>query len=488
LFSQLFYYTNNGWRFNFNISYNLNIYKSYKYTILPGATNVGIAETSNKKLMSQSFQIGIGVKKDFAIPIPKRFRKTHYCNSNFKAFLDLNGNKKFDINEVPLENVVFRLNDYEVLSNDKGESSFLNIGLGKYKLQVLSLVDIGAWFPVVPDSLDITGANTIFVPFSQGVQILGNVHINREKFSEDIKQDLDISRLKIYLVDSLGKLTTSVTDSRGDFKFYVPYGKYTLKFDENVLGAGFELLQNDIPVELTDGIESYYHTFFIVEKKRKVVKKKFDANGNAIDANDNASKPKQFDSNGNVINDDKGAGNKKYDSNGKLIQGTDSLNKFNTKDSNSKMNQKNSKKSVAENPIDEKQLDFLIGILTGKIKPYKTLSKKQLSKIESTKIRKTDLSKFGDEPVYCVQLGAYTTGLPQNVLAVVLKLKLDLESYKDEKDGLTKYFTGNQKTYDAALKLTNEIKDRGIKGAFVIVIDKGSIKTNKEFNEQVKTQ
>lgn len=511
LFTQLFYYTNNGWQFNVNSSYNVNIHKSYKYTFDAGSQTSSTTEITNKKNITQSIQLGLGVKKDFAIPIPKRFRKTQFCDANLKAFLDLNGNKKYDQNEVPLENIVFRLNDYEVLSNEKGESSFLNIGLSKYKLQVLSLVDIGAWFPVVPDSLDIIGSNTIFIPFSQGVQILGNVHINREKYSEDISKNLDVSRLKIFLIDSLGKTTTSATDNNGEFKFYVPYGKYTLKFDEKILGSGFELLQNDIAVELTEGIESFYHTFFIVEKKRKVTKKKFDANGNIIENSDEPAnnKAKRFDANGNVIetrdinntnNTQSNNQSNKNNSSNSFNSNTNNANTTNNNNSknNSSKNQNssnnttnntsnsvNNSSSLTDTKLpDAQQIQELIDIMKGNITPYRNLSNKELSNVEKAKIKAADIKKYEDEVVYTIQVGAYSKGLPQNVLKIILRLNLDIESYKDPKDGLTKYFTGNYKTYEDALKLNTEIKNKGLSGAFIMVVDKGVLKKYKDFSSQ----
>ncbi len=282
LYSQLFYFTKNGWRFDMNISYYYTISQSYTYIFNPGTVNNFTLEPSDTKIENVSFQLGFGVKKDFGIPLPEKFRKTHFSNVNFKAFLDINGNRKFDIDEVPLENIVIRMNDYEVLSNENGEASFLNTGVGKYKLQVFPLVDVGAWFPVVSDSINVVGANVIPIPFSKGVQILGNVTIDREKFSAGMTDKLDISRIKIFLVDSLGQVLTSITDNRGNFKFYVPYGNYTLKFDEKILGSSFELAQNDIPIELGNGMESYYHTFFIIEKKRRVKNKKFGPDGSVI--------------------------------------------------------------------------------------------------------------------------------------------------------------------------------------------------------------
>ena len=106
LFTQLFYYTNGGWNFNINASINSNISDSYKYTYATGGSPGFSQESNSKKNKNRTFQLGFGIKKEFGIPIPKKFRKKLFCNANFKTFLDINGNKKFDNDEVPLENIV----------------------------------------------------------------------------------------------------------------------------------------------------------------------------------------------------------------------------------------------------------------------------------------------------------------------------------------------------------------------------------------------
>lgn len=415
LFTQLFYFTNGGWSFNINAALNYNISESYKYTYLPGATNNFYLESSDKKNKSKNLQLGVGIKKDFGIPIPKKFRKKLFCNANFKVFLDINGNKKFDADEIPLENIVIRMNEFEVLSNEKGEASFINIGLGKYNIQILPLVDIGAWFAVVPDSMDVCGPAVIYIPFSKGVQILGNVQIDREKFSSDITEKIDISRIKIFLVDSLGKVVTSVTDNHGNFKFYVPYGKYILKFDEKILGASFELTQNDIPVELSDGVESYYHTFYIIEKKRKVVNKKFGPDGNVI-------------SEGQGLN----------------------------------------------SPV-KTELDTFIDILLGKIVLNTTLTNQDITKIERSKINEATILNYADKKLFGVQILANKSGLPKNVIAHALSTGIKIESYKDKKTGIITCFLNGYQSLEQAQSVQKELLSRGVKDAIVISFTKDGI-------------
>lgn len=510
LFSQLYYYTNSGWRFDVNISYNLNIAQNNKYVYVQGAANNFVIE-EGPKTYTPTFQLGAGVKKDFAIPIPKKWRKTQFCNAHFKTFLDINGNKKFDTGEIPLENVVIRMNDYEVLTNQNGEAQFINMKFDSYKLQLLSLVDIGAWFPVVGDSIEVCGPEMIYIPYSKGVEVLGNVMIDREKYSAGMIEDLDVSRFKIYLVDSMGNNISAITDNRGNFKFYVPYGHYRLTFDEKMLGENFELAENDIELDLVDGMESYYHTFFIIEKKRRVKKKKFGADGSVTETMEEADSYNQKGSlNGNEVGPYKNA-NKKFggfdDENGagksggdKQKENVENLKTFDgtktdedkKKGSGQQQNEavenfqtfggagdkdkfKSSSGSAVGSGINWAQMDSLINILIGKADVADGLSAADLAKIEESKVSKGDLSKFADRTVYTIQIGAYSNGLPRNLLAEILNLDVKVESFVDPKDGLTKYFTGYFNSYAEAQAAREEIESRGLEGPFLIVINNSEI-------------
>lgn len=285
LFTQLFYYAQNGWRFNFNINVNYNVAENIRFVYDPAAKSNYEREGGARLQKSAVVQFGFGVKKDFGIPLPKKWQKKKFTIAPFKIFMDLNGNRLCDKEESALENVIVRLNDFEAQSDLEGNLRFENIPLGRYRMQVFSLDNLGSWFPICSDSLDLIGPNVNLVPFTRGVQIMGNVEVSREKFSAGINEKLDISRIKIVAVDSAGHSVTSLTDQRGDFNFYLPFGTYTLRFDESILGADFELVQNDILVQLAGGIESFYHTFFITERKRKVRTKRFDANGVLLDEN-----------------------------------------------------------------------------------------------------------------------------------------------------------------------------------------------------------
>ncbi len=133
------------------------------------------------------------------------------------------------------------------------------------------------------------------------------------------------------------------------------------------------------------------------------------------------------------------------------------------------------------------KLDSAIKILNEAGKSKKELSHTELTRMEEMAVTKNDVikrSKFGDKAIYSVQIASHKEGLPQNTLAVVLKLQTEVESYKDKNSGLTKYFTGNYKSYNEALKAKNELSQKGFKSPFIIVIDKGEIISVKDYNKR----
>jgi cell division protein FtsN len=52
--------------------------------------------------------------------------------------------------------------------------------------------------------------------------------------------------------------------------------------DEEVLGDRFYIAQNYIPMDLYEGMDGFYQSFFIIEKRRTVKKKKFNEKGELI--------------------------------------------------------------------------------------------------------------------------------------------------------------------------------------------------------------
>ncbi len=274
-FPELFYYTNDGWRFSLGVNYTISTRKLDNATVF---NEFGIIP-NEERLTSQSNQVNVSIRKEFGIPIP--FLKKNNFTQKFYAFYDLDGDGQKSGTEPGLENVVIRLGQHSVLTNYDGVADMIYVPAGMYAYSAFSLEELNGWFPNIEDSLMIYEEGAQYVPFVKGVKIYGKVVVDREKVRTDKDKDLDLSNIKITAFND-EKVVNTLTDFEGNFEFYLPNGKYTLSMDENVLGTKYTLVQNNYSMELVSGVEGLYFTFNIVERKRKVVSKKFGSSGNQI--------------------------------------------------------------------------------------------------------------------------------------------------------------------------------------------------------------
>ena len=276
---ELMYFSLSGWRFR--LFAEINFSKDKQNGLPDNYYFMNQAETKIKEPhWNSNFYLGMGVKKEFGIPIP--FVKPTHVTVQFSAFYDVNGNGKREGNEPPIENVVVRLNGWEVITNEKGICSLKNIPLGLYPFTAFSIVDLKGWFPNIQDSL-ILNKNTseANIPFVRGIKITGRVFLQRDPNSPTSDFKLDLSRIKIIAANH--KTYTAITDKTGYYELYLPAGKYTLSLDESILGNRLQLLQNNFELEINDKFDNLFMPFYIVEKARKLKVIRFDSNGNRID-------------------------------------------------------------------------------------------------------------------------------------------------------------------------------------------------------------
>ena len=276
IYPEMYYFSYNGWRFKLTFGYNLNISNRNKAGLYDPTTSLQrTGDESLKPQVNQNFNMGAGVRKEFGIPIPKRFTKVRYANAQFIAFLDANGNRVKDNDEIPLNNIVIRLNEDEVLTNDLGTARFLNLKHGDYLLSVIQLEDYKGWFPLKNDSITVEATNEkYYIPFVKGIKLAGNIVMDREKYAADANEEMDLSRIRVTVTDSVGKAYSTLTDPKGGFTLYVPSGKYMLSMDEAVLGERFALAQNNVDIELKIGMDGFFYSFYVIEKKRRINMKK----------------------------------------------------------------------------------------------------------------------------------------------------------------------------------------------------------------------
>ncbi|MGQ9846722.1 MAG: hypothetical protein ACUVQP_04365 [Bacteroidales bacterium] len=276
---ELMYFSLSGWRFR--LFAEINFSKNKQNSLPDNYYFMNNAETEIKEPQWNSdLYLGMGVRKEFGIPIP--FVKPTHVSIEFSAFYDVNGNGKRENNEPSIENVVVRLNGWEVITNEKGICSLKNIPLGVYPFTAFSITDLKGWFPNIQDSL-VLNKNTskVDIPFVRGVKITGRVFLQRDPNSPTADFKLDLSRIKI--TASNHKTYTALTDKNGYYELYLPAGKYILSMDESILGNRLKLLQNNFELDINDKFDNLFMPFYIVEKARKLKVIRFDSNGNRID-------------------------------------------------------------------------------------------------------------------------------------------------------------------------------------------------------------
>ena len=86
-----------------------------------------------------------------------------------------------------------------------------------------------------------------------------------------------------------------------------------------------------------------------------------------------------------------------------------------------------------------------------------------------------------NELVYKIQIGAYSRGLPEYVKKLFNKLSFirKIDNYTDE-DGVVVYTTGNLQNMQDAIKMRDQVRQEGVKDAFVVPYFKGKRITLEE--------
>lgn len=269
-YPELLYFSKTNWRYGLQMSYS---YNSSDYSDFFESENQNsYSPNYNGKTRNSNFTIGMSIRKDFGIPIP--FLKDKTSDIKFIAFQDINGNNIKDRNEEALNNIVITFGTEEVITNKNGIAKINKVPFEKYALKTLSLEELDGWFPNVSDSIIIHSKKEVqYIPFVKGVKLYGDVIMDRQKIAITDEKPLDLSRIKISATKD--KSYSTLTDKEGHFEFYLPNGNYTLTMDANILSSNLRLSRNNIPVVLKNNQDGYYISFYILEKRRKVIIRDF---------------------------------------------------------------------------------------------------------------------------------------------------------------------------------------------------------------------
>ena len=271
IFPQLFYFSNSGWRFGLSANY---MFTSSDFSSVYDTTDIGQNQNqaSIGPTVNSNLNLNFSLRKEFGVPIP--FTNKTAASAKFVSFLDINGNNNKDKDEVSIQNVVVKLNKHEVITNFDGEASIKNVQQGKYKLEILPLEELNGWFSNTKDSIFINEDGINYIPFVRGIKVYGDIIIDRQKIAVTDDKKLDLSRIKISAIKG-DKIYNTLTNKNGRFEFYLPFGSYTITMDEVILNDRFRVTRNNLPIKLRNDQDGVYVSFYIIEKRRKVIFKDF---------------------------------------------------------------------------------------------------------------------------------------------------------------------------------------------------------------------
>ena len=271
IFPQLFYFSDSGWRFGLSANY---MFTSSDFSSVYDTTDIGQNQNqaSIGPTVNSNLNLNFSLRKEFGVPIP--FTNKTAASAKFVSFLDINGNNIRDKDEVSIQNVVVKLNKHEVITNFDGEASIKNVQQGKYKLEILPLEELNGWFSNTKDSIFINEDGINYIPFVRGIKVYGDIIIDRQKIAVTDDKKLDLSRIKISAIKG-DKIYNTLSNKNGRFEFYLPFGSYSVTMDEVILNDRFRVTRNNLPIKLRNDQDGVYVSFYIIEKRRKVIFKDF---------------------------------------------------------------------------------------------------------------------------------------------------------------------------------------------------------------------
>lgn len=270
-YNNIYFFAKHGFRYNLqaNLNYSANTYQLNSLSSQDLTTPV----IEDMSLTQLTFNISFGLRKELGIPVP--FLKNKKTDLNFIAFLDIDGDGVKNNGEVPINNVVIKVGNHEVITDPNGEASVKKIFKGAYKVDIIPLEEVNGWFPNINTESPVEfKEKTIYIPFSRGVKLVGDVILDRQEIANAEKKKTDLSRIKITAsgktAEGKDKTFETLTDKDGHFEFYLANGTYTLTIDESILDSNLRLMRNNIPITLKNSQNSVYTAFYIKEKRREV--------------------------------------------------------------------------------------------------------------------------------------------------------------------------------------------------------------------------
>jgi hypothetical protein len=99
---------------------------------------------------------------------------------------------------------------------------------------------------------------------------------NDTKSKDQKSLGVSVSPSHFHFTQEQGQIKTyDITVKNGRFEFYLHFGSYSVTMDEVILNDRFRVTRNNLPIKLRNDQDGVYVSFYIIEKRRKVIFKDF---------------------------------------------------------------------------------------------------------------------------------------------------------------------------------------------------------------------
>lgn len=267
---QFTYFSKSGLEFNMTVEYF-----SIKQGESPLANvNEFGTQAFNPFNQSNTF-LRFGLKKTFNLKKPGR--KSH--DLEVVVFKDLNGNNLRDEGEEFEKNVIVKVNDEALMTNEDGVVYYKNLAEGQYFVETQLLTNSEGWFKSKGIEVDVNSSQAVYVPLKRGVLITGNIILQKAQYSSLGEGNMKLDGIRVTATDAItGQRYSSLTNLEGAFRLYVPFGQYTVSVNDQAIDDQFEFAQSSYSLDINNQGGNYQMTFYLIEKRRQLNIKKFDNN------------------------------------------------------------------------------------------------------------------------------------------------------------------------------------------------------------------
>lgn len=265
--SEFLYYANSG--YVFTIGTELLRINQGESPLAGQSTQNGF-DGALEEFQQSNFFLRIGVKKKFSF---KRPGGKAY-DMKVIVFKDADGNGVQDKGEELVENVLIKINETAVITNSAGQAEFKNLIYGQYLMESDVLGDTEGWFKSDDNNVFVDKSKTIYIPLTRGVQIMGNVLVQKATYSR-FANEVNLSGIRITAIGKDDKVYSGLTDRSGQFRLFVPFGQYVIKASTTTIDDQLQFAQEAYDLGIDNADSNYQLTFYLIEKRRKLNIKKF---------------------------------------------------------------------------------------------------------------------------------------------------------------------------------------------------------------------